>query len=388
MFQLFSSPLRNILWQEKSLNKDEIIKKFFASDIYLNQGTLDLSNHLSLSSKSIDIIATVLVEADTGNGNGNSDATISNAPSSTKVSRSSRIAATIGTSVIPDIDEDSDDNNSSDVNEQQQRIERRKIKQINCSQLIQLNDNDICKLFQSIPDKGVVESVNISNIYDLTDASINACLKHFKQLKSLSICGLTLLSQESIKAIFETYGNTLEYADISGIVHLKDSIFIDFVNQQKVFPLINFLNITGCQNLSDDGIDAITKLFPNLTTLKIAGVRDITDQSISSISALKSLKELDIRGCLRIDETRVSKKLSNTPNINIITGDMDEIDPEEVKRAIRSFLFYLASYIVIIIAIAFATDNETAIKVNFLFIGSVAAYFVLGLILLVLGSGF
>jgi hypothetical protein len=87
-------------------------------------------------------------------------------------------------------------------------------------------------------------------------------------------------------------------------------------------PIRN-LSLSGCENISDEGLDIVTQTLSKLETLNLAGNSGIT--RFSKLHLFNSMSKLDISNCNPIDPNEIFYlSLNSIVELNL-TG-MSEID--------------------------------------------------------------
>lgn len=148
-------------------------------------------------------------------------------------------------------------------------------------------------------------------------------------------------SENDASIPYQTFAATsgITFLDLRGCQHITDQglMNLGFLFDVEVALFDNCHSLTGtglrvlvdskklhtlslayCRRLTDDGIVCISQCLPALKTLSLEGCRCLSDRSLLSISGLVSLRELDLCQCDLITDVGF-KYLENLRNLSTIS---------------------------------------------------------------------
>ena len=108
-----------------------------------------------------------------------------------------------------------------------------------------------------------LQSLNLSNCWNITDEGITAVASGLPQLQCLDITACYKITDKGIAAV------------ASGLSQLQS------------------LNISNCGNITDEGIRALANGLPQLQSLDIGGCGNITDEGIRAVATGSSITMLE-----------------------------------------------------------------------------------------------
>ncbi|XP_023244318.1 F-box/LRR-repeat protein 14-like [Centruroides sculpturatus] len=209
--------------------------------------------------------------------------------------------------------------------------------------------------------------LDLTSCFNITDLTVNAIAKYLLKLRTLRLAWCRDITDNSLanikvtnetgeydKNINCTSSNNLSTIDklnqyslietehssltsVKGLRELDICGCIKITDQTLKFGILflelNYLNLSLCQNITDEGLISIGKNNPSLETFILSQCSKITDFGISnSIKYLPRIKYLDIQGCKLItDETlrNINKYALNIRYLDI--SHCDKMSLEEVE---------------------------------------------------------
>ncbi|KAI4628826.1 uncharacterized protein J4E88_000679 [Alternaria novae-zelandiae] len=200
---------------------------------------------------------------------------------------------------------------------------------------------------ESITDKSMLalakhavrlQGLNITNCKKITDDSLEEVAKNCRHLKRLKLNGCSQLSDRSIIAfarncryILEidlhdcknlddasittliTEGPNLRELRLAHCVKITDQAFLR-LPAEATYDCLRILDLTGCEELQDSGVQKIVHAAPRLRNLVLAKCRNITDRAVMAITRLgKNLHYIHLGHCANITDVGVAQlvKLCN-----------------------------------------------------------------------------
>lgn len=207
--------------------------------------------------------------------------------------------------------------------------------------------------------------LDLTSCFNITNVTVNAIAKYLTRLRTLKlawcrdITDCSLANEKLIQKKFESNTNCTATNNLSSTDSLKQHSFdeieqsylisikglreLDICGCIKITDLclkfgimfleLNYLNLSLCQNITDEGLIAVGKNNPSIETFILSQCSKITDVGISnSIKYLPRLKYLDMQGCKLItDETlkNIKKYSLNLRYLDI--SHCDKMSLEEVE---------------------------------------------------------
>ena len=156
-----------------------------------------------------------------------------------------------------------------------------------------------------------LQSLNLSNCWNITDEGITAVAIGLSQLQSLNITACYKITDEGIRAV------------ASGC------------------PQLQSLNIGYCDNITDEGITALANGLLKLQSLDIGYCDNITDEGIIALAdGLPQLQSLNIDDCHNITDEGLIALARGCPQLQSLTG-IDNCDGityagEKIAKKINS----------------------------------------------------
>ncbi|TXT10682.1 hypothetical protein VHUM_02187 [Vanrija humicola] len=130
-----------------------------------------------------------------------------------------------------------------------------------------------------------------------------------KRLERLTLSGATNLTPKALNDVFREL-NDLIAIDVSGVTAVDDDVAQHIAAN---CPKTQGLNLTDCQQLSDEGVLAIAASMKNLRRIKLSGCHRLTDRSIVAlVRACPLLLELDLAGVVQLSNDSTVAMFFNT----------------------------------------------------------------------------
>ncbi|KEH41769.1 putative leucine-rich repeat domain, L domain-containing protein [Medicago truncatula] len=171
----------------------------------------------------------------------------------------------------------------------------------NCKHIVDLNISG-CK---NISDRGVqlvadnypkLESLNLTRCVKLTDAGLKELLQKCLSLQSLNLYAVSSFTDEAYRKICLL--TRLTFLDLCGAQNLSDQ---GLQSISKCKNLVS-LNLTWCVRVTDEGVIAIAQSCTSLEFLSLFGIVGVTDKCLVALSksCSNSITTLDVNGCIGI----------------------------------------------------------------------------------------
>ena len=155
-----------------------------------------------------------------------------------------------------------------------------------------------------------LRSLSLANCRRLTDEAI-VNISHLSSLEALSLDGCRCLTDRSLRAISSLYSLTqldLSQCDLItdvGLAHLND---LEWIEE---------LSLGWCRSISDRGIHALCSQVGRGCRLRVLNLArlDVSDEGLGQLIKLRSLEELNLNGCTRINSSSLGSVLENLPSL-------------------------------------------------------------------------
>ncbi|XP_061533127.1 F-box and leucine-rich repeat protein 13 isoform X2 [Phycodurus eques] len=182
-----------------------------------------------------------------------------------------------------------------------------------------VTDKGLFTLAES-PSANKLRELNVSYCCQITDAAISVIGHRFTRLSHLNLSYCEQLTDAALECLM---GSSITSLDISGCniqddglaaleeVPLKKLILGECINITdvgmenlcKYVTDLEYVDVSGCSELSDQAIKAFSFYCRGLFTLRMAGCPKMTDMAMQCLShgAAQYLRELDVSGCTLTD---------------------------------------------------------------------------------------
>ncbi|GJT44202.1 F-box protein isoform X1 [Tanacetum coccineum] len=186
----------------------------------------------------------------------------------------------------------------------------------NCKHIVDLNLSG-CK---GISDKGLqmvadnyrhLESLDITRCIKITDGGLQHVMVKCSGLKSLNLYALSSFTDEAYKKI--SLLAHLEFLDLCGAQNLSDEGLFCIAKCKN----IRTLNLTWCVRVTDVGVIAIAEGCTSLEYLSLFGIVGVTDKCLEALSksCSNTITTLDVNGCIGIKKRSREELLQLFPYV-------------------------------------------------------------------------
>ncbi|PWA95553.1 RNI-like superfamily protein [Artemisia annua] len=186
----------------------------------------------------------------------------------------------------------------------------------NCKHIVDLNLSG-CK---GISDKGLqmvadnyrhLESLDITRCIKITDGGLQHVMVKCSGLKSLNLYALSSFTDEAYKKI--SLLAHLEFLDLCGAQNLSDEGLFCIAKCKN----IRTLNLTWCVRVTDVGVIAIAEGCTSLEYLSLFGTVGVTDKCLEALSksCSNTITTLDVNGCIGIKKRSREELLKLFPHV-------------------------------------------------------------------------
>jgi hypothetical protein len=187
---------------------------------------------------------------------------------------------------------------------------------VNLSGCKHLSDSSISVVVESCPK---ITHFNITRLPKLTDKGVEKVANAGLNLTYLNMYANSEIGDNAFKALaLNSACHNLEFLDLCGCKNLSDDSLVELC---KSFPKLTYLNLPWCISLNDKAIvDGVAKHLPKITLLGLFGLVRISDASIDALldSPCKlSLETLDINGCCLVTKGDGDSIREMFPNVTV-----------------------------------------------------------------------
>jgi hypothetical protein len=164
----------------------------------------------------------------------------------------------------------------------------------------------------------------LSECYDLVTLSLANCrrlgdqgvmhIAHLDSLKELNLSSCRCLTDQSLVAIAHLYNLRSLYLSLCD--ELTDHGLDNLASLERLAEL----RLGWCRRITDAGIERVSKQAGRATILHVLELArtGITDDCLPSLAQLRSLRELDVRGCASLSSIGLGNALANMPQLTTL----------------------------------------------------------------------
>ncbi|KAG8367960.1 hypothetical protein BUALT_Bualt16G0127000 [Buddleja alternifolia] len=186
----------------------------------------------------------------------------------------------------------------------------------NCKLVIDLNLSG-CKNVTDESLKLIAENyqglqlLNLTRCIKLTDRGLETILFKCSSLQSLNLYALSSFTDAAYKKMSLLIH--LQFLDLCGAQNLSDEGVSCIANCKNLVSL----NLTWCVRVTDQGVVAIAQGCRYLEFLSLFGIVGVTDKSLEALSSFCSntITTLDVNGCIGIKRRSREQLLQLFPNL-------------------------------------------------------------------------
>ncbi|KAI5814728.1 hypothetical protein BZA77DRAFT_94890 [Pyronema omphalodes] len=215
-----------------------------------------------------------------------------------------------------------------------------RIQALDLSQLEGITDETLLTVAENCPR---LQGLNLMGCKGITDASLIPLSKNRRILRRLKLSECNQITDETVLALATHCPQLLEIdfhkchqiSDssitflLSKLKHLRELklAFCDLLTDAtflhlpatKTFDALRILDLTDCNQITDDAVHKIIKMAPRLRSLILAKCRQITDRAVISITGLgKNLHSLHLGHCSNITDAAVQELVALCTRIRYI----------------------------------------------------------------------
>ncbi|CAM9479432.1 unnamed protein product, partial [Hapterophycus canaliculatus] len=143
--------------------------------------------------------------------------------------------------------------------------------------------------------------------------------RHFgRTVTDLDISDSPVVDTEWLK----TLGATAECPAIASLTAARCSGINDKgieLFARKKGPALRILRVPGCRAVSDDGIEFVGKHCSGLRSLDLSGCPRVRDRSVFAISALRSLQDIALDGCVEVSDAALRQLFTSVTQLKSLS---------------------------------------------------------------------
>jgi len=235
------------------------------------------------------------------------------------------------------------------------------LEELNLSDLYQiLNDDLLMSIADGCPN---LKKLYISKGYDITNYAVKMILRKCKHLESLKLVNCPKINYEafdtrrieeiSIMSDDVSYDLNLKYLNVNNCRMMEDN-FIKMVSNNC--PYLEELHISGCQNISDEGMKYLVSgrawTDKRVKALDISGCYCIGDNGIKTLTP-SVLEKLDISDCSFITDTGLNYIFNGMLLLEEIGYENQEIGEKEFIIQIKINTKNIIKFFILLILIVY-----------------------------------
>ncbi|KAK2738187.1 SCF ubiquitin ligase complex subunit [Myotisia sp. PD_48] len=185
---------------------------------------------------------------------------------------------------------------------------------LNVTGCAKLSDESLATLADSCRH---LKRLKLNSVSQVTDRAIQAFAKNCPSMLEIDLSGCHHISNVSVVALLSTLRNLRELR-LAQCVKISDRGFLS-LSDNLVFESLRILDLTACENVTDDSVEKIIRLTPRLRNLLLSKCRFITDRSVHAICKLgKNINYVHLGHCSNITDAAVIQLVKSCTRIRFI----------------------------------------------------------------------
>ncbi|XP_077978504.1 uncharacterized protein LOC144433960 isoform X2 [Glandiceps talaboti] len=158
-------------------------------------------------------------------------------------------------------------------------------------------------------------SLNIGQLYKVTDECMSQLSTHLKQIEHLDLRGCKQIKDNCVRKIVRNCPR-LQSLVLANCPLITDNALVEIATY---LPTIRSLDVSGCKKISNTGVRSIAMSCPELANLDISST-NINHKSVTTIASYmnKYLESLRLSFCSDITEASVIKLAKNCRKLRVV----------------------------------------------------------------------
>jgi len=184
------------------------------------------------------------------------------------------------------------------------------LKVLNLSGCVQLDDEGVREISRCLK----LGYLDLTRVPKMTDESVSKVVERCRELELLSLYANSQLTDKAFESISGL--TNLKFFDACGFNKLTDLTLLKLPNT------LRYVNFSWCGRLTDEGVCHVAENCRHLELLSVHGNRNVTEKLIESLKIgqkdSKSLKVLDVKGCVNVKTNTLEALRQIFPNLQTI----------------------------------------------------------------------
>jgi bacterioferritin-associated ferredoxin len=208
---------------------------------------------------------------------------------------------------------------------------------------VELNELKV-RACKNLTDRGIeflaqgarkLSILDISWCPQITDRGLLALAEHAKRLTSLNLRSCREVTDTGVRRIVQEL--PLQVLSIRGCVKLTDETVFEIADSAR--RTIQRLDLSHCQEITDEGIKALSEYCQTLQNLDITSCKRITSFAVHYLA--RELKTLEVLAVDKIWESQLASLSDNFPklrelNVSGIASTADEFAAARISQALKT----------------------------------------------------
>lgn len=198
--------------------------------------------------------------------------------------------------------------------------------------LLTLHGQDLSRALTEFPNATSIKFTQAPTVHDI-ERILND--QTAEQLQYLDFSGCIQLTDEAITALLEKCPN-FTFLSMEGCVQVSDAAIAVLAGR---CPNLAYLDLTCCDQLTDAAIAVLAGGCPNLSNLELACCGQLTNAAIAALAnACPDLTYLDLTGCNELTDVAIAVLANKCPNLaNLSLACCDELTNVTIRLLAARF---------------------------------------------------
>lgn len=221
-----------------------------------------------------------------------------------------------------------------------------KLEKLNLSGCYSITDANLCNaFFQDLPN---LKELNLSLCKQITDTSLNRIAYHLKNLEVLELGGCCNLTNASLSAIAIKL-KKLKRLNLRSCWQITDQGICQLagLNKEKLVgdePLaLEYLGLQDCQRLTDESMKYIADGLLTIQSINLSFCVSVTDGGLKSLASMPNLKELNLRSCDNISNIGMEYLTKGACTVTSLDVSFCDKIGDEALNHLSQGLFHMRS---------------------------------------------